>query len=837
MRNKQRLTSPPDPLSAGREGEPGGADSGFWLPLSSWRGDWGGEVSSALRRAIRAAGLFGLLVALYFTTYSGQPNSSDELVLFDAAHSLVQYGTLELAYSSDQRPYMHQPEPDIALSLDIEPMQVYAAAPLLWVALHVPGLGLVQTVWLLNILVTALTAVVLYYYGIALGYTDRAALAVALIFGAATIAWPYSRMFFREPLFTLLALTCAYCLERWRRQLDVSRFYLGWLVGALLALTGALFTKEASLLLVPTLVLVALPGAVRRLFNRRTLFTLAVLIALIVVSVTLYRQLFPSGRFSNLMDRVSHIDLTYLTVALPAYLFSPGASLWAFSPVLLLGWAGAYSLARRRAARQVLIPLVMLLSITVGYSILQGPNWYSGKGWGPRYLVPITPFLALWLLPVATTLLNRRVAVWKQAIAVGLTAQSFLIQIIALTVPIEAFGNYLYNESVALNRLDRLIVPWQEGTWNPLYIPPVVNAHQYAAPSPIAWIVTHSGALVMPLCLLTAGTSVWAITRRHMSRRASGLAVSAMAVSLVIMLYGGLRAFYTDVRMGGSNPALFEMLDRIDAGLRPGDAVLLNDASFRLIFMNYYKRPEPAYLMPVAPGERLDLDQPPEIVTNNPEDRPHPIISEMLARLAQTTSRWWFVTEFGPFSKGRLRPIEQYLVRHYFPVDEVYSDPNVARLLRFAPISAPPDRVPPWPQYPVNANFGAATLVGFDLPRGTTIKRGMMLPVALLWRHEGWGDVPPFDYSINVSLINKEGAAVAQRAQPPLATFGPMSQWVDGGYYHDNHALEVPANLPPGDYELWVLIFDWRDGHRLPVRSATGATGDHVMIATIRVTS
>src|SRR5262249_8600251 len=146
-------------------------------------------------------------------------------------------------------------------------------------------IGLLQAVWLLNIFVTAMTAVVLYYYGIALGYTNRAALAVALIFGTATIAWPYSRMFFREPLFTLVALACAYCLEHWRQQLDKGHLHIGWLVGALLALTVTLFTKEASLLLVPTLLLVALPGAIRRLFNRRTILTLVVLVILIVVAI------------------------------------------------------------------------------------------------------------------------------------------------------------------------------------------------------------------------------------------------------------------------------------------------------------------------------------------------------------------------------------------------------------------------------------------------------------------------------------------------------------------------------------------------------------------------
>jgi hypothetical protein len=127
--------------------------------------------------------------------------------------------------------------------------------------------------------------------------------------------------------------------------------------------------------------------------------------------------------------------------------------------------------------------------------------------------------------------------------------------------------------------------------------------------------------------------------------------------------------------------------------------------------------------------------------------------------------------------------------------------------------------------------------VGFDLPRGDVIRPGDMLPVSLLWRHDGWpDDLSPFDYSVNVSLIDRTGAAVAQRAEAPLGSFGAMSLWQPGGFYRDNHALQLPENLPPGDYDLWVLIFDWRDGSPLPVRNASaGDPETHALIATLRV--
>jgi hypothetical protein len=324
--------------------------------------------------------------------------------------------------------------------------------------------------------------------------------------------------------------------------------------------------------------------------------------------------------------------------------------------------------------------------------------------------------------------------------------------------------------------------------------------------------------------------------RRCASRRRFCLSLGAVGLILTLMFYGGLRSYYGDQAYDGHNPVLWTVLDKLNAEMRPGDMVLLNDSTYRNFFMNYYRRREPVYVVPDAPGERLEPPKPPEIASNNPDEQAHLYSPMLFSRLALRASRWWFLTEFSPFTTDRLRPTEHFLVRHYFPARNAVDEPT-ARLILFAPIDALPDTVPPWPAHPVNADYGAATLVGFDLPGGTAVKPGTLLPVSLLWRHDGWsGDVPPFDYSVNVSLIDRNGVTVAQRAAQPVGTFAPMSLWVPGGYYRDNHALELPADLPPGDYELWVLIYNWSSRTNLPVRNApAGEPGDHVVITTVHV--
>ena len=84
------------------------------------------------------------------------------------------------------------------------------------------------------------------------------------------------------------------------------------------------------------------------------------------------------------------------------------------------------------------------------------------------------------------------------------------------------------------------------------------------------------------------------------------------------------------------------------------------------------------------------------------------------------------------------------------------------------------------------------------------------------------GVIAPVDYSVNLSLIGSKGQVIAQYAGPPQGTFGAMSRWQPGVTERDNHALAIPPDTPPGDYELRVVVYDWRNGKPLPVRASFG---------------
>lgn len=791
---------------------------------------------SARQRAL-GLGLVILLFAIYLLTYNGYADSRDEWFLFDATESIARRGNLEQNFEFDAYPptslQTAQPPP-----VDAEPLQPVLAAPLFLLAQALPGIGLAHMVWLFNALVTALTAGVLFAYGLALGYQPGAALVVGIAFGLGTIAWPYSRTFFREPLFTVLALLCMLSVLRLRQGLSAGQRALPWLSVLVLSFAGMLLSKEASLLVVPALIFQALPT---RRITRRTVAILAAL--LIVVALLLVLVLHLEDWFGltitrwNLDARLDQArsNLEQLSDGVRGYLFSPARSLWLFSPVLLLGIFAWPRLIRNGRLREVLVPLVLTASFITGYAIIRGSaQWYGGLGWGPRYLVPLTPFLALWLLPLAERLLAQRLPVWARAAVLSVLLFSVAIQVLAALVPIHAYYDRLAAEQPP-------IIPWEEGTWSLRWSPLVVSIELLGEHTPdIAWLHAADPAWIMPglasaLAACAGAVLIWLLRRPAVRRAQAFLASSGLLLATGVAVLGALTAIRQDPRYYGDFAPTRDLLAQLDKVIAAGDVIVLNDPTYAEFFMNAYKRRQPTiYTLPLSPGERYSPEQAPEVISPNPDELIHPSISLILADLAQRHDRLWLVINSSPFIPWSVRPVEHYLARHYFPVRELQAS-DIARAVLFDLTPAPPPTGAQWPEHRSDAVFGdTLRLAGFDLPAGTVYAPGDVLPVSLLWETLA---TPPADYTVALYLIGPDGALLAQRDSFPVNHFALTSAWRPGSLHRDHHGLALPAALAPGDYQLWLALYWWQAPQdRLPVRASDGAgLGDHLVLATISI--
>ncbi len=802
---------------------------------------------SSWRRLGVGCALVVLLIAVYFFTFNGYAVSRDEWFLFDATESMARRGTLEQNYEFDAYPPLtiEEAEPPPA---DTEPLQPVLAAPLFWVAQTLPAIGLAHTTWQFNLLVTTLTAGVVYAYGLALDYRARVAALTAGAFGLGTIAWPYSRTFFREPLFTLLALLSAYLVMRLRRQLAAGQRPLGTLAALGLALTGALLSKEASLLIVPVMVVEAIPARLSKRPargwtrpNRRVagvLVGLAILItALLVLTLNADRLFGLSNRyaFTERMQQARD-NLSEASEGITGYLFSPARSIWFFSPVLILGFFGWRRLLRERRGRQIAVPLVALLTFVLGYAIVRGsPDWYGGLGWGARYLVPVTPFLALWLLPVFQALLEPATSRWHRWGAGLVLALSVGIQVLAAVVSV----NHYYDTLAAQQPP---VIPWQEDVWNvrwsPLYVSlellgerPANFAWQHAVGD--TWLLPGGSIALAGLALILL---VWWVRQPGGTRRAWVATTAGLGLATALVLGLGLLAIRRDPRYGGHIQPTHDLLTALEIRIAADDVIVLNDPLYAEFFMNYYKRREPVvYTLPVSPGERTSPELPPPVESSNPDDLIYPPNTLVLSYLGQRHERLWLIINTSRFIPWSVRPVEWYLARHFFPITEIKTT-DTARAVSFLMTPAPPPTAASWPEHRTDAAFGddqSLRLMGYDLPGGVVRRPGDILPVSLLWQATA-----PIaqDYTVGLLLMDDD-RLIAQRDSFPVNFFAPTQSWRPGSLHRDNHGLTLPDDLPPGEYELWVVLYWWQTpNERLPVTGPDGQPlGDHVILTTITI--
>ncbi len=786
------------------------------------------------RRMTISAALFVLLASVYLITYTGFAESGNSLQIFDALSSAITYGDLRL----DQSAWHFRPFPDGLDTTDslpllrviTEPMQMIAAAPLFLAARAVPEWGLAHAVWLLNVIVCAAIAVVFYWMAVALGYSDRVSIAGSLALGLATALWVYSRSFFREPLLTLCLLLAALFLERLR----AARYRSGWLIaGAGLALLAALLTKASAALAFPALLLIAVPAP--KALSRRALLVIAGALAGLV---GLFLLLGPgglgaafSGRY-DLLARLGGVDTSHLGTALSAYLLSPGGSIWGTSPIVLLVVPGLILWLRGGYRRYPLAIVTLAASVIIGYALLNGGNWFGGLSWPPRFLVPLLPFLMLATLPVWKRLLRRPITLWWLPVG-ALLAYSVFIQTVGATLD---WTRYLQVAPAEAGGL----LEWQPGLYDPAYfrwalMPQLWAQGLFDGAWQLAGLTWMTLALA-GLALTSAAALLWMLLR---SGRRQVWVGAALLAALGILTALGLRALYhQDERYRAYDDTLFAMLPVLETQTAPDDLILLSGPEFAPFFMNYDKRTGGGRVvaLPFQPGEQPSPEQPPQVISDNPDDLIAFETRPLLTQLALTHERLWLLVNGGPDLWYSRRPVERYLSAHYYPVRTEATGP-ITRLMEFDTTRAPAPFAFVNADVPVELVFGGdVRLDGMHLPAGTTVSAGDVLPVSLSWSADE--QLVP-NYSAALFLRGADGSPVAQSDAQPGGGFAPSSAWTPGQTIWDHRGLSVPADTPPGDYQLWVKVYDFGpDGapRDLPVTAGEALDGViGVLPVTIRV--
>jgi len=778
--------------------------------------------------------LFLLIVALmssiYLLTYRARIESGDTLRALDAVTSQSRYGDWLMDESAWFKPPLRIRQWfDLPLGgYDVEErLNIHLAIPLLKLAERLPRLGNIHTVWLFNIIVASLTVGLLYLCLRAMTYSDKVSIGVALGAGISSNLWAYSQTMFREPLVGFFLLLALYLIRLSMRRSILLR--LAGIVAGLLALYLATETKYSALAALPALAVFALPSH-RRLESAamRRLSCLALALQVLLLLGLMFLQPL-SQLIHSFYPDLDPAD-SYFSYALRIFLLSPGGSVWATAPLVLLSVAGSVALLRQGKHRLVWTVWLLTIGYSLGHALPTGEHWFGGLSWPPRFLVPILPILMLASAPILQIAESPR-GKWSRLLVVALISYGIWIQFSAVSLSLAHYTETLPPESGGISE-------WEPGLTQPRYFRWVILPRRWADLG-IDFVWIRAGAfwwgIGYALFSLLLAHAIMTVLR-HPGRRYSRLAplLALLALPLVILNLGSI--YHRDPLTRSQSPALHDALDYLAGDARAGDLLLLPNNLYGGFVLNHLDSPLPRpIIMPQALAQAASDKQPAKVTSNNPNDWFDIFTVRALHHLAGKHDRLFLLANTNAFMPWSFRPYERYLALHYYPLREVALDKhdNPVRLLEYSTRFSAPNPMSIYAaEVMTDLVFGDMLhLRGFVIPGGDVYLAGDSLEMSLRWQSD---QTPSHDYTVAWFIAESEtGQVVVQGGDSaPQAGFAPTSTWRANAPVWDNRALRLPSDMSPGSYEVWIVVYrhDPESGEivRLGVIGSNAADDDTV---------
>ena len=749
--------------------------------------------------------LFGFLLACYLLTFTGQIDSSDGLSMFATTESYVRTGS----FDSNQLLWMGNQQGNIGVGGDLYSRKGYGmvllAIPLVWLAKQWGAVGLVHAALLLNPLVTAWTGALLFRAGRRLGWSRPTSIASALLFGLATMAWPYTQGYFSDPICGWALFAAAYALLAYAQS--GRKLYL---FGSGLAWGIAFLTRSVNLITLPIYLLglfwvldavtgsadMSLAHRLRAAFWRNWRPVVSFLIPVVASGLvalwwnwTRYGSIFDTGYVAT---EAFNGDL--LTGLFGLSIGPARGFIW-YNPVLLLAIPGA--VVFWRSHRRVLLLTVLLTAV---YFVVYAKwyMWHGGYSWGPRFLVPVVPFVSLVAGAGWDMLVVKRRWSWPGVLlAALLTAWSVAVQLLGLAVPFS------------------LVQDWLAGNVQPLFAPetftelrysPLLLQWQFLTPQNIHFAWWQAGvardainwlSVAMPLAGVLAGLILLLQLLRSSQPddrddRTRNWLYGAALVAITV-------AVLTYVQSTLGSATIDAASRRIAGGEQRGDAVLTLRPDQSQAFANNYRGNLPVYGF--FNGDTLSPEQ-----------------AAWLERLRQSYDRLWVLPDSNPpEDSGWERTLRG---SDFLLVNDRVSSQEAQRLALFA-LTPRQDLVEsglgtvfgnPATPPPVTEANGWFRLDGYAVTDET--RPGDAILLTLLWQ-----DLAAVDenYQVFVHLLDNQGNKIAQADGQPVQWLRPTSTWQPGERIADRYGLLLPDTLPSGEYSIAVGLYHPVTGQRLPV--------------------
>jgi hypothetical protein len=383
------------------------------------------------------------MLLIYLCTYAGVPHAVDELSALSVADSwLAGQGWQVNQMEWDQA----RTPPQNAVGID---GNLYskkgigislALLPFFALAKWWGTVGVVHFALLLAPLLTTCLVYLFFYLVLALDYSVKTAWIASMALGLGTLAWPYTRTLFSEPLAMLGLALVIYGVVAYRHASSPK----GW--SLLLAGAGfgfALFTlaKPANAILLPGFAFYLAYVLWIEQWSRTTVLTrfqalasfgLPVLLGgagLMAYNYLRFRTLlnFPLEPFEQFN--------TPLMVGLTGLVISPGKGLLWYVPLVWLALPSIRWWRQQQRLPDFLLAAWGVVSLLILYA--RWYDWPGGRAWGPRMIASGMPALVILILPVIDAWGSQQARRWQKLLLFGLLGMSVLVQTPGVTVNFE----------------------------------------------------------------------------------------------------------------------------------------------------------------------------------------------------------------------------------------------------------------------------------------------------------------------------------------------------------------------------------------------------------------
>jgi hypothetical protein len=388
--------------------------------------------------------LFLFFLAFYYFANAGWFKGGDEAYMIRVAKQMATKG--QIGFSKEELP--DDPEASDFLARGSNGLyytkwglgQSLVEVPFLWIhqALFAPPLpgrldqrevyavSEFMALILCPSIVSALGCALIYLFALRFNYSKRVSILLSLLYGLATMIWPYSKSLMSEATLNVAILGGVYGASSYVVKPSKAR-----LAAAGVCLGFAIVTKIMSLVVVGVVVFYLLATCRRR----TTLRDLVLFFGppfLGFVGIQLWHNFIRYGDIWQFGYGSGWGNLGFRTplyVGLWGLFLSPGKSFFLYTPLAILCFFSLKSFFRRNKAESLLfVGIIMAYTLPHARWCLWAGDW----AWGPRFLLVIIPYL---ILPCGIFFegWNRRSRLGRIALT-ALIAFSFGIQILGSVI-------------------------------------------------------------------------------------------------------------------------------------------------------------------------------------------------------------------------------------------------------------------------------------------------------------------------------------------------------------------------------------------------------------------